>query len=122
MTTNSFEDLVAEVCMYLHTLTDSTAYSKIIEYVNNIDSMYGSEHIKTECVSLRENTLTFKIRDTQKRICEIDKFINHTRFNATNINCEITCLDALYVQSRQVSERLRLLYRLDALLLTVINF
>lgn len=121
MSTNNVEDLITEVLMYLHNSNSDHLYDKMIDRVVNLKSDERTQALIDDCTELRKNTLTFHIRDTQKRITDINKLINETRFCNKNMAYEVTCLDALYKQSKQVNDRLCLLHKLDYLLLTVAN-
>lgn len=121
MTTNHVEDLITEVLMYLHNSNSDHLYDKMIDRVVNLKSTERTKILLDDCIDLRENTLSFQIRETQKRVSDITKLINDTRFCAKNKTHEAACLDSLYQQSKQVNERMCLLYKLDYLLLTVTN-
>lgn len=121
MSTTIVDDLIAELCIYLHSSEDLSSYNTIVNMVINLESDKRTAVLLQECITLRNDVVSFKIRDIQKRICEIDKLINTTRFCTQGDKYEIACLDALYSQSKQFNSKLSLLYKLDMLLLTITN-
>lgn len=116
---NNIEELVTEILMYLSSTVDNTNYSELVNRILNLNPSERPVSLLNECVELRQNTVSFKIRETQKRIESITKHINQTRFTPYGVTHEHMCLETLYIQSKHQHDRLCLLYKLDYLLLSV---
>lgn len=118
MELKDIDDLVTELLMYLSSTNTDINYLDIVDRLSHCNTDARVDTLIAECIELRQNTISFRIRETQKRIESINKHINQTRFSPLGKQHEYQCLETLYQQSRQQQDRLCLLYKLDYLLLS----
>lgn len=117
MRTTNIEDIVSEVCIYLQSDTPDTNTDKIIKLINRLQSNTQTKELMDECINLRQNTISFKIRDIQMRIKETDNLIHSVRFSTQGDKYEVACIETLYAQASNHQRKLCTYRKLDYLLL-----
>ena len=117
----NIEQLVSEICIHLHNANTTPQTTTIFDMVRQLESDANTVTLIAECIELRANDISFKIRDTQMRLDECANMISSIRFSPQGIKYEAACLDSLYTQSKQFSDKLCMLRKLDLLLLNVVS-
>ena len=117
MAITKIEDIVSEVCIYLQSDTPDIQTSNIIQIVHQLQSDQNTKQLFNECVALRANVISFKIRDIQMRIKETDNLISSIRFSNQGDKYELACLETLYRQAQTQQNKLCTYRKLDYLLL-----
>ena len=117
MRTTNIEDIVSEVCIYLQSDNPDTNTDKIIKLINRLQSDSRTHELMSECINLRQNVISFKIRDIQMRIKETDNLIHSVRFSDQGDKYEVACLETLYAQASNMQHKLCTYRKLDYLLL-----
>lgn len=117
----NIEQLVSEICIHLHNADTTPQTTTIFDLVRQLESDANTAMLIAECIELRANDISFKIRDTQMRLDECANMISSIRFSNQGTKYELACLDGLYTQSKQFSDKLYMLRKLDLLLLNVVS-
>lgn len=117
----SIEDILSQVCFYLHSIDSEPKLHKLVDMVKQLESDKDTPRLLKECKELRNNVIVFKVKDTNTRIADNNKMICSVRMAGQGVKFELACLEGLYAQANQLQAKLTTYRRLDLLLLTVIS-
>lgn len=121
MSGTSIEDILSQICFYLHSIDSEPKLNNLVDLVKQLESDQDTARLLKECRELRDNVIAFKVREVNKRIAGNNKMIASVRLSGQGVKFELACLEGLYVQSTQLQNKLTTYRRLDLLLLTVIS-
>lgn len=121
MSNPSIEDILSQVCFYLHSIDSEPKLHKLVDMVKQLENDKDTPKLLKECTELRDNVIVFKVKDVNTRIAENNKMICSVRLAAQGVKFELACLEGLYAQAGQLQTKLTTYRKLDLLLLTVIS-